>query len=270
LHRDYVYLRIMRETTNLQCAALDASLDPCSEAMTAWLCRPLCFLDSLNTPAVWLQESGPGRSIDHSACEFVYGIPLQLLVLASKTSELIRRKRTFARHCPGLVAPALFLSMCDDLEHQVLKWPVDRMVGDIGKLPIAEESRSLITHQTRAFHQAVIIYFSRLVRGVHRRHLQPYAESIIDHLEAVERIKDEANLAASCISWPWFVGAAEAMAEELRERYLQWSRSLRFYDLGTYDKAIEVILEVWERDKTTPVCDWPTVVEAKDMRLMLM
>ncbi|KAL4783778.1 fungal-specific transcription factor domain-containing protein [Aspergillus varians] len=275
LHRDYVYLRIMREATDLRCAALDASLDPSSEAMTAWLCRPLCFLDSINAPDVWLQDdSDPGSSVDYSACEFVYGIPLQLLVLASKSSQLIRRKRTFARHYPCSVAPAPFLTMCDDLELQVLKWPVDRMVGGIDKLPIAEELKGLITHQTRAFHQAVIIYFSRLVRGVHRRHLQPYAESIIDHLEAVERIKYEANLTTSCISWPGFVGAAEAMAEALRSRYLQWSRSVRFYDLGVYDKATKVILEVWERDKTdkglAPVCDWPTITEAEDIRLMLV
>ncbi|OKL60992.1 hypothetical protein UA08_03643 [Talaromyces atroroseus] len=274
LHRDYVYLRIMREATDLQCAALDADLGPCSEATTAWLCRPLYFLDSLNVPDMWLQDSGPGDSIDHSACEFVYGVPLELLVLASKTSELIRRKRTFARHHPGSVAPAPFLSMCDDLELQILKWPVDRMVENIAQLPIAEESQRLITHQTRAFLQAVIIYFSRLVRGVHRRHLQPYAESIIDHLETVERIKCEANLTTGCISWPWFVGAAETMTEDLRGRYLQWSRSIRFYKLGAYDKATLVISKVWERDKTdkglAPVCDWPTILEAEDISLMLM
>lgn len=262
----------MRETMNLRCISLDiASLDSSSEDITAWLCRPLCFLDGLNAPATWLQESGPASSIDYSACEFIYGIPLPLLVLASKTAELIRRKRSFARHHPGLIAPELFLAMCDDLEIQVLKWPVDRMLGDIDKLPIAESSKSLIEHQTRAFHQAVIIYFSRLVRGVHRRHLQPYAESIIDHLESAERIKDESNHKASCISWPWFIGAAEVLDEELRARYLQWSHSLRFYDLGAYEKAIEVIMEVWEHDTgLTPVCDWPKVVEAKEIKLMLM
>jgi arginine metabolism regulation protein II len=160
--------------------------------------------------------------------------------------------------------------MYANVELEVLKWPLNRVVGDIGKL-LNTKSQSLIKHQTHVFYQAVIIYFSRLVRSVHRRHLQPYAQRIIDHLEAVERIKNEAHFSTSFISWPWFGGAVVARAEGLRSCYLQWSKSILFYCLGTYEKATEVLLEGWDRDKTdkglAPVCDWPTITEARSIRL---
>ncbi len=273
LHRDYVYLRVMRETTDLRCGELGSSVGLDPKAITTWLCRPLWFLDRLNMPEDWLQESDPRCSIDDSACEFVYGIPLQLLILVSKASELIRRKRAFTRYYPGLVAPALFLSMCDNLELEILNWPVDRTVKEICELPISEVSQSLITHQTRAFHQAVIIYFSRLVRGVHRQLLQPYAASIIDHLEAITHIKQHSAVTTGSISWPGFIGAAESVDEQLRSRYLTWSRSIRFYNLGVYERANDVISEVWEREKAdeglAPGCSWAAIIEAKDIRLLL-
>lgn len=264
----------MRESTDLRCQVLDEGLRSSPESLSTWLARPLCFLEGMKAPRQWLQDRpGSHGVLDMSACEFVYGIPMQLLVLVSKTSELIRRKRTFLRHFPNTVLPRPFSTMCDHLELEILEWPVERMVEDIRGLPIAHESRKLITHQTRAFHQATIIYFSRLVRSIHRRHLQPYVEKVMDNLEAVERIKHGANLATGCVSWPGFVAAAEALDSEVQSRYLQWLRSIQFYGLGSYDRAREVVLEVWEMERIgkglAPDCDWPAVIDLKDVRLML-
>ena len=271
LHRVYVYLRIMRESTDLRCANLEEISS--SPQDLAWLSKPLCFLDRIETSDNWLQDSIPRNDVDMSAFEFVYGIPFQLLTLMSKTSELIRRKKTFNQNFPTSAMPQILSVMCDDLELEILDWPVDRVIGDLQNLPIEKESQNLIDHQTKAFHQAIIIYFSRLVRSVHRMHLQPYVENIIDSLEAVEIIKHEANLATGCILWSGFIGAAEAIDTKLQSRYLQWFRSTQFYGLGAYDTACEVVLEVWERRKAgkdqSSCSDWPDVIESKDIRLML-
>ncbi len=279
LHRVYFYLRVMRESTDIRCKAttriLDAPPDPSPQDLI-WLSEPLCFLDTFDTTEDWLRDgSRSSAELDLSACEFVYGVPFELLVIMCKTSTLIQRKKRFSRDYPTSIMPQVLNTMCDQLESEILDWPVDRVVSTMSTLPIPEESFRLIEHQTRAFHQATIIYFSRLVRSVHQKHLQPYAESIIGHLEAIEIIKYGADLSTGCILWPGFIGAAEAIGKQLRSRYLQWFRSIQFYGLAAYDKAQEIVLEVWEK-RSSEECqkyqfngDWAAVIESKDVRLLL-
>lgn len=269
----YVYLRIMRESTDLRCEASDKDIDYGPSDDLPWLSEPLCFLDKMESSTELLQDSTSTGAIDDmSACEFVYGIPFQLLVLMNKTSELIRRRRRFSKQFPGAAMSRILSDMCESLEAEILDWPIDRIIAEIADFPIPQESRDLMEHQTKAFHQAIIIYFSQQVRSVHRKHLQPYVHNIINHLEAVEIIKHRANLSTGCILWPGFIGAAEALDAKAQSRYLQWFRSTRFYGLGAYDKACEIVLAVWERQKPEKghvPCDWSSVVESKDIRLML-
>lgn len=265
----------MRESTDLRCVDLAETPGSPPSADSDYFSKRLFFLDlSDNAAEDWL-AGGPivstSNTVDMSACEFVYGIPFQLLAIMGKTSELIRRKRTFTKHFPASALPQILSAACDELETEILEWPVDRIITEVRNQPIAEESQHLIEHQTRAFHQALVIYFSHLVRSVHHRHLQPYVYNIIDHLEAVEVIKHGANLATGCILWPGFIGAAQAIDKNVQSRYLQWFRSTRFYGLGAYDKACEVVLEVWQRRKSAKNqgCDWLNIVESNDVRLML-
>lgn len=137
--------------------------------------------------------------------------------------------------------PQALTTMCDQLESEILDWPVGRAVSTMSTLPIAVESFRLIEYQNRELPQATIIY------STHQTHLQPYAESIIGHLEAIEIIKYGANLSRGCIRWPGFIGAAEASGKQLQSRYLQWFRSTQLYGLAAHDKAQEIDLEVWER-----------------------
>ncbi|XXH01237.1 hypothetical protein Hte_007591 [Hypoxylon texense] len=272
LHRVYFYLRVMRESTDLRYNT-GADVPVCSPSDLPWLSKPLCFLEESDVTEDWVGDrSQADGDIDPSACVFIYGIPFDLLVLMSKTSNMIRRKLRFNQEYPNSAIPQVLSDLCDGLESEILNWPVDQTVKRIFELPIEEDFRSLMEHQTRAFHQAIIIYFSRLVRGIHRSHLQPYAENIINHLDAVEGIKFRADLATGCILWPAFIGATEATNQRLQSRYLQWFESVRYYGLGSYDKAHEVVLEVWERQRSgdsVASSGWPAVVESKDIRLML-
>ncbi|KAL2393373.1 hypothetical protein ABEF93_004061 [Exophiala dermatitidis] len=271
LHRVYMYLRVMRESTDLRCSEIDEITDS-FRGDKSWLSEPPFSLDTTKAADNWLQATPDDSHVDMSACEFVYGIPLQLLALLAKASDLIRQKKAFSRRHPNSMMPHDLSVLCDDLESKILEWPIERMIADLRKLPIHETSHHLIEQQTRAFHQAIIVYFSQLVRSVHRRHLQPYVKNIIDHLETIEVIKHGANVVTGCVLWPGFIGAAEAVEVEVQSRYLQWFKATRFYGLGAYEKACEVVVQVWEMQKSDPgqpSCSWSTLVDSNDIRLML-
>jgi arginine metabolism regulation protein II len=262
----------MQESTDLSCKGLgsDAHQELPSQNQTS---PPLHFLEDSDTVGDWLQDQNESyHDIDLSACEFVYGVPLDLLVLLSKASVLIRGRKRFAREHPNSLLPKTLEAMCDELEGEILNWPVDQIVSKMSTLPTAKDSRDLMEHQTRAFHQAIIIYFSRLVRNMHPSHLQQYTLNIMYHLEEMEVVKYKANLITGCILWPGFLGAAEATSEKLQSRYVQWLKSRRIYGLASYDKAQEVVMEVWERRRSGSKqshADWFTVIEEKDIKLML-
>jgi hypothetical protein len=72
----------MRESTDLRCTELAETPGSPLSADAQYFAKPLFFLDSSDFSAEDWFESAPAsdnNSVDMSACEFVYGIPFQLI-----------------------------------------------------------------------------------------------------------------------------------------------------------------------------------------------
>lgn len=280
LHRIFYYLRVIHASTALSSELVTNPKDP---SATSGMIeeqqqqRQQQHQDKLSSDLKeaesWLGVEQLHPSMDDmSSCEFVYGFPLDLLRLMGRTTGLAQQVNLLRRKQWDLFLIPSLAETCDKLEAEVLEWPVDARLAGLSRAPMGPETRSIVEHQTRAVHKALIIYFSRHIRLMHRQHLQPYVESVIAHMEAAEKIKEDARLIAGPMTWQCFIAASEALGEPLQKRFLQWFAKTRAYGMEAGSRGREIVVEVWNRrrlggsDVTT---DWRRVVEAKTAYLML-
>jgi arginine metabolism regulation protein II len=266
LHRVFLYLWIIQESTALSFDCMKGSPDGDESSH-----------QSPESTAKWLaaqQEATP--ELEDSTCELVYGVPQDLFVLLGRTTSLVQQIRSYTTAHPNMALPVSLLGKCQTLEDEILEWPVDKILfaGSISNLDT--DTRQIISHQTRSFHQAIIIFFSQHVRSIHRQHLQPYVRSVIDHLEAIEDIKRRIKLVAGPILWPGFIAASEALGKTLQGRFKKWFDLVENnYGLGNAGAPMAVINEVWERRQSAEEgvrnerSDWREVAESKKAYLML-
>jgi arginine metabolism regulation protein II len=221
----------------------------------------------------WLElEQKPSNLDELSSCEFVYGVPLDLLLLMGKTTEIVQQVNLLRRKQWDLFLAPSTAETCEKLETKILEWPLDARLSNLSRAPVGPENRSIIEHQTRAVHQALIIYFSRHVRLMHRRHLQPYVEGVITHMEAAEKIKEDGGVIAGPMTWQCFIAASEALDESLQKRFLDWFRKTRSYGMEAGSRGRDVVVEVWNQRQSGAsevTTDWRKITEAKTAYLML-
>ncbi|KAJ5272981.1 fungal-specific transcription factor domain-containing protein [Penicillium angulare] len=133
-------------------------------------------------------------------------------------------------------------------------------------------SVTIIYHQTRAFINALIIFFSQGVRLLSHRYLRQYAQKLLESIEAIEQIKAEAKVLAAPLFWPAFMGATEAFEPTHQERFRRWYARVEIYGIEAARTEIKVVHEVWRQgppDYRQMHTGWRGAVRQRDECLML-
>lgn len=276
LHRIYYYLRVIYESTAPlrinTCRfspssgedGLHVSRSPSQQVSTITV--PFPDEDTIST------YSGPAQAASEMASyECIYGIPQSLLVLLQRTIDLVD-KVDAAREKLGIASmPKDLDKICDDIEKNIFDWPLDLELtryrdSDIGT------SFGIIYHQTRSFHNALIIYFSQNVRLLSHRYLRQYVTEVLHDIEAIETIKIKTKLLAAPLFWPAFMAATEAHDQHLQDRFRQWYAKVAVYGIKAVRTGTQVVYEVWKRGPSSDgrvTSQWRTVVEETRTTLML-
>lgn len=243
LHRIFLYLRIIQEAmptaSNTQSTydtfefgAHDIYYQTGSDDLESYLDLPKLT----------------GDEYDSSSWELIYGLPQSLIMLVRKTSKLIgymHRGDAFINVIPDVQR---IVYMCDDLEDQILNFPIEEMVARFMGANLNNRNRIILQHHVRAFHNALIIYFSSRVRRMHLRYLQHYVKTVIDHLEKIEEIKSNAGIVAQPILWPVFTAASQALDPSTRSQYLHYLNRAEIHGVGVATRARRVLEEAWRND----------------------
>lgn len=203
--------------------------------------------------------------------ESIYGVPQKLLVLLAKAVHLIGQVTQAREENNSVLVPDHLAKECDDLETCIM----DKQFEDELEHWLPDQSSTnstIIRHQTQAFHNAVIIYFAQHVRLLGHRYLQPYVRAVLQHVEAIERIKTETYTLAAPLYWPAFIAASEAFDGDLQNGFRRWYEQVEVYGIEGMRTGFRVLLDVWEEgppggNRRTSL--WRMVVNRTGRSLML-
>lgn len=282
LHRIYLYLRVLYESTAIRTRAGTGSrFSPSLSSHRAMGPHPTSlpqrlFLESDDSPSSMIPMEVSSTitqepMTEMAAYECIYGIPQSLLLLLKDAIEIIDMVDMERKKTESTTISEPLGSLCDKLENDILDWPLEERLAwcqEANKGMSAE----IIHHQTRAFHNALIIYFSQNVRLLGYRYLRQYVHTILDSIEAIEKIKAETKILAAPLFWPAFIGATEAFEPSLQERFKQWYNNVSVYGIEAVRTGIQVVHEVWRRGPATNrrvKSSWRTIVESNGDSLML-
>lgn len=216
-----------------------------------------------------MASQNPGLEV--SAYECIYGIPQSLLLLLKESIEVIDEVNSYRTKTGDSSIPAFLNQLCEELEQKILDWPLD---GSFHRYKESKNgiSATIIYHQTRAFLNALIIYFSQSVMLISHRYLRQYVQAVLDSIEAIEQLKAETKILAAPLFWPAFMGATEAFEPRLQERFRQWYGRVEVYGIEAVRTGIQVVHEVWKQGPTMSRrvdAGWRSIVEKRGDCLML-
>jgi len=177
--------------------------------------------------------------------ECIYGIPQQLLALLERITRLIRRVDDFRTANKLAHLPEDIDIACDRLESDILDWKLE---DDHSPSLDAntDATREIVRNQTRAFHGALIIFFSQNIRLLDHRYLRQEVDNILESIETIEHIKAETNMLAAPIFWPAFIAATEAFDPKQQARFRKWHEEVTAYGIASVRTGIDVLNEVWK------------------------
>ncbi|KAM6536365.1 arginine metabolism regulation protein II [Fusarium falciforme] len=282
LHRIYLYLRVLYESTAMRTRdGTGSRFSPSLSSHRAMGPHPTSlpqrlFLESDDSPSSMIPMEVSSTITQEPmtemvAYECIYGIPQSLLLLLKDAIEIIDMVDMERKKTESTTISESLGSLCDKLENDILDWPLEERLAwcqEANKGMSAE----IIHHQTRAFHNALIIYFSQNVRLLGYRYLRQYVHTILDSIEAIEKIKAETKILAAPLFWPAFIGATEAFEPSLQERFKQWYNNVSVYGIEAVRTGIQVVHEVWRRGPATNrrvKSSWRSIVESNGDSLML-
>ncbi|KAF4473040.1 Component of the argr regulatory complex [Fusarium albosuccineum] len=281
LHRIYLYLRVIYESTAPRTQAGTGSrFSPSLGSHRAMGPQPASlpqhlFLESQESPSSMMpMETNPLQVQDPAAemvaYECIYGIPQSLLLLLKDAIEVIDMVDHERAKTGSMDISEPLASLCDKLENEIMDWPLEE------RLEWCQEANSgisatIIHHQTRAFHNALIIYFSQNVRMLGYRYLRQYVQTILDSIEAIEKIKAETKILAAPLFWPSFIGASEAFEASHQERFKKWYNDVSVYGIEAVRTGIQVLHELWKQGPATNrrLSSWRSIVKKTGDSLML-
>ncbi|KAK6387174.1 arginine metabolism regulation protein II [Exophiala oligosperma] len=274
LHRIFFYLRTIHasttintedviQTSTLQRVNSNDSLEGDQEALGEMEVEDDSWLD--------MREGEPK---DMASCEYVYGVPQSLLVLMRKAVRVVQHVSHYRRKNPGLLYSANLARLCDEIDEEILDWPIEQELSRCSIMSREDDTTKTVEHQTRAFHDALVLYFSQHVRLMHHRHLKPYVESVLYHLEAFDTIRNGSGSPGfgGALFWPAFIAASEAFDPALQARFMAWFERAKSYGLHSLWGGNAIALEVWNKDsptKTRITSQWRTIAEERQVELML-
>lgn len=263
LYSIYCYLRVIYESTLVRCVDDSSHRDSRAESV-------FCLFDKMDTGSTTNADSS---DMQHGTAIFecIYGIPQRLLAMLEEVTKLIDRVDRFRATNGSMQLPEELDNACNQLENDILDWRTD----DDHSLASAAEtsaSREIIRNQTRAFHGALVIFFSQNVRLLDHRYLRQDVDNILESIETIEHIKAETNMIAAPIFWPAFIAATEAFDHKQQARFRKWHDEVTSYGIASVRTGIDVVNEVWKfgpsRSKRQTSL-WRTVVARTGDSLML-
>ena len=269
LHRVYFFLRTVYQSTLIKTREKNDS------TAAAWG-SPSSTLSSIvpSDEAPPTSSSLPFNSAD-DMCTYahIYGVFYSLLVLLNKAVDLVNqvveeRERTGTRTIPDHLK-----LQCEELEASIMEWEAEPSSMQYGsKSSKASTNLTIIEHTTRAFHNAIIIYFAQHVRLLGHHYMQPFITKVIQSIEEVERLKAETHIYAAPMYWPAFIAASEAFDQTLQERFRRWYSQVEFYGIESVRTGIRVLSDVWDQGPcpgATLTSIWRLVVQRTGVELLL-
>jgi arginine metabolism regulation protein II len=239
LYSIYCYLRVIYESTLVWQADQPTQREAASESVFA-------FFNNMDPDeAADTSPSSPQIAGDTSMFEYIYGIPQQLLAILEGTTRLIRSVDDFRMANKFAHLPEDINAACDRLENSILDWKLE----DDHSVSLAADTdatREIVRHQTRAFHEALIIFFSQNIRLLDHRYLRRDVDNILESIETIEHIKAETNMLAAPIFWPAFIAATEAFDSKQQARFRKWHEEVTAYGIASVRTGIDVVNEVWK------------------------
>lgn len=248
---------------------------PGEETVTSPIAQESFFVIHGDDERQWLDMDVDGPQ-DPTGCEFVYGIPFSLLALlrtATRAVEMSSQLRL--GELPSSISSE-WEQRLFDIETEILEWPMEKALTHSLSIlrgsELSDASIDLIENTTRAFYNAVIIYFSQHVRLMHHRHLRPYVSNVLDYLDAIEGIKDAGYGFTGPLYWPFFIAASEAFDEHNQRRFRIWFDRVKSYGFQAALTGNEIAQEVWDQEamlsgRTTS--RWRTVMQKRQAHLIL-
>ncbi|KAH6662401.1 fungal-specific transcription factor domain-containing protein [Plectosphaerella plurivora] len=286
LHHTYTHLRVLMESTRLpshpspqklqDSSIADAQPDTCPGNGNALLRHFSLGKDSLGTDLDLTMEKPPDIGYSDIHLEIsgswpatlypeIFGLPESLVTLLSQTVSLANSKPhldTMAAGDPGM-SQALSQHV-KKLEQNIWSWTVestpnlpsgpgrpDNLFCVDTKLWEHPQTRCMIL----AMHQALIIYFYRMIYQMSAMVIQDAVRKAVDYLEeCIDAFVQDQDF-ASTVAWCSFITACEAIDPALQEKALACLRKTD--DIGTVlttQKPSEVAAAVWQRRRQTG--DW--------------
>lgn len=289
LHRIYLYLRVIYESTAVRRHRTDSSrFSPSFGSRRTVGPRPVIAREHIlladdESPSITKCLAPPlTTSTELLSYECIYGVPQNLLLLLKACIELIDEVEDERTKSGTLNIPESLNRLCDDLEREILDWPLEDheprehqngAPATAASSSSSSSSAKIIFHQTRAFLNALIIYFSQSIRLLGFRYLRQYVQAVLESIEAIEEIKAETKIIAAPLFWPAFIAATEAFEPLHQERFRAWYDRVQVYGIASVRTGIQVIQDVWRsglaNSNRQMQCSWRDVVERTGDCLML-
>ena len=239
LYSIYCYLRVIYESTLIRQTEEPTQCDSRSESV-------FCFFNSKDPDeASGTSPSSPKISGETAMFECIYGIPQQLLSILEEITRLIRRVDDFRKTNVSAYLPDDINVACDQLENNILDWKLDEN-HSLSLAADTNATREIVRNQTRAFHGALVVFFSQNIRLLDHRYLRQEVDNILESIETIEHIKAETNMLAAPIFWPAFIAATEAFDPKQQARFRKWHEEVTAYGIASVRTGIDVVNEVWK------------------------
>ncbi|KAL2414725.1 hypothetical protein ABEF95_003052 [Exophiala dermatitidis] len=232
----FLYVRTIQEATKLYCEQSPEISPPGSQQANK---ISLDELVDLFTP----QKGQPKFS--WWSCELIYGFPPSLLLLLKRATGLLQATCQHNGDHPGGFLNDSVEAALNKLEDEVLHWPVDDIVNDLGNAPVSPEKILIMQHSTRVFHQALILFCCRKIRNVHPKVVEPHVRSLIFRLEQIETFKEKAGIRTGHMLWPAFVAGSQTTVPDLQARFLRWFAMVNKAGQRSSNISKEVLVDIW-------------------------
>jgi arginine metabolism regulation protein II len=277
LHSNYLYLRVLEQSTNLQIGQSEqadrqtSSFGQLSSASTSYRRSSIWTDDLISDPQSSessIQNTTSTSMIPRRASiatfEHIYSIPASLFKLISQTTEVAREMEQ-ARGYRGWPSTDIdiFGAEVKALEHQICTWQNHHGHYDSD---VTEQTAS--HHLAEAVHAALMIYFYRRVRDLHPTAVQHWVKKTAQHLLALDELKARCGDRSANLCWPGFIAGCESTDRKTRAELSDWlERSYKSTNIGMFKVADSAMRSVW-RSNTYPEaqahCWYDALREASD------
>lgn len=180
--------------------------------------------------------------VDWNSCYVMYGLPSSLINLLHEIVHLTNHKNIFSRRH---ITPRNFPRICAEIEDRLLNFKIEKYWNlKNGKSFISKFHQGLY-YNFQSMHNAMIVYFYRLIKGDHLRNYQQFIELLIDNLIKLKNL----NLKEFKSSfWPILICGSDIMIENitLRKKFKNlWDDQI--FDRCNYWRSKQILFEIWKR-----------------------